>query len=81
MTRSDEPEERGGPAPADAGRKAPEGEAQEREAQEAEKEREIPLATLLQGARRVIIRHGERRYLLQVTRQNRLILTKYDGHS
>lgn len=41
--------------------------------------REIPVSELLQGARRVIIRHGDKRYVLQLTRQNKLILTKYDG--
>lgn len=39
-------------------------------------EGEIALESLLRGRRMVVIRYGERRYRLSLTRQDKLILTK-----
>lgn len=38
--------------------------------------REIAIEDLLGAADRIFIRHGAERYMLQITRQNRLLLTK-----
>lgn len=38
--------------------------------------REVDLTELLRGCDRIVIRHGKERYVLRLTRQNRLLLTK-----
>lgn len=40
---------------------------------------EVDLAELLCGSRHMMIRHGDRLYVLRLTRQNRLILTRAEG--
>ncbi len=47
-----------------------------RHATEAGDARSIELSALMQGQRRLIIQHDEKRYALKLTRQNKLILTR-----
>ena len=38
--------------------------------------RTVDIQDLLAGARQIVILHRERRYILRITRQNKLILTR-----